>query len=235
MLAYRTSADQLDDLTRMAKSTTLHNLKVFCNSIISRYGQEYLRAPTKDYMEMVLCLHEAKGWPRLLGSSLDVMQWEWKNCSNAHRGAFQGKDEVATVALEAAVDCRLWFWHAWFGMPGANNDLNILDRSPFFRDLTAGRTPAVNFTINNKEHNLGYYLVDGIYPDWHIFVKTISEPQGAKRAHFSNGSRGSTQGHRASICCATSKVEDPGASVQTLVSGCNESCHHCMYHNTQHD
>ena len=43
-------------------------------------------------------------WPGLLGS-LDVMQWEWKNCPKAHRGAFQGKHEVATVALEAAVDC----------------------------------------------------------------------------------------------------------------------------------
>ena len=101
-LPYGASADQPDDLTRMAESTTLHNLKVFCNSIISRYGTEYLRAPTKDDMEMVLRLHEAKGWPGLLGS-LDVMQWEWKNCPKAHRGAFQGKDGVATVALEAAV------------------------------------------------------------------------------------------------------------------------------------
>jgi len=84
----------------------------------------------KDDMEMVLRLHEAKGWLGLLGS-LDVMQWEWKNCPKAHRGAFQGKDGVATVALEAAVDCRLWFWHAWFGMPGANNNLNILDCSIF--------------------------------------------------------------------------------------------------------
>ena len=66
-----------------------------------------------------------KGWPDLLGS-LDVMHWEWKNCPKVHRGAYQGKEGVATIALEAAVDCRLWFWHAWFGMPGANNDLNIL-------------------------------------------------------------------------------------------------------------
>jgi hypothetical protein len=113
-----------------------------------------------------------------------VREWEWKNCPKAHRGAFQVKDAVATVALEAAVDGRVWFWHKWFGMPGAINDLNILDLSPFFWYLTAGRTPAINFIINNKEHNLGYYLVDGIYPDCHIFLKTISEPQGARHAYF---------------------------------------------------
>ncbi|GKD28029.1 putative ribonuclease H-like domain-containing protein, partial [Tanacetum coccineum] len=28
--------------------------------------------------------------------------------------------------LEAVVDQQLWFWHAYFGVPGANNDLNVL-------------------------------------------------------------------------------------------------------------
>ena len=42
MLAYGTSADQLDDLTRMSESTTLNNLQHFCNAIINRYGKEYL-------------------------------------------------------------------------------------------------------------------------------------------------------------------------------------------------
>ena len=30
-----------------------------------------------------------------------------------------------------------------------------------------------------------YYLVDGIYPNWSTFVKTISCPQGLKKKHFS--------------------------------------------------
>lgn len=132
MLAYGTSADQLDDLTRMAESIPLRNLKFSCNSIIRRYGTEFMRAPTKDNMKMVLLFLEAKSQPGCLGS-LNVMQREWKNCSKAYRGAFQGKDEVDIVALEAgAVDCRISFWHIWFGTPGANNNLNILDCSPIW-------------------------------------------------------------------------------------------------------
>ena len=61
MLAYGTSADQLDDLTRMSESTTLNNLQHFCNAIINRYGKEYLRAPTKEDLEMILRLHEGQG------------------------------------------------------------------------------------------------------------------------------------------------------------------------------
>ena len=183
MLAYGASADQLDEYIHMAESTCLNNLQRFCQSIIGKYGEEYLRAPTAEDLEKILALHASKGWPRMLGL-LDVMKWEWKNCPVVWQGMYQGKEEVPTVALEAVVDHRLWFWHAWFGMPGSNNDINVLDQSPLLKDLMHGQAPEITFTVNGKQYKMGYYLADGIYPDWKIFIKTILEPQVAKHHLF---------------------------------------------------
>ncbi len=32
---------------------------------------------------------------------------------------------------------------------------------------------------------MAYYLTDGIYPDWALFMKTILEPSSIKKQHFS--------------------------------------------------
>lgn len=47
MLAYGSSADQLDELIRIGESTAIEALKTFCSSIICLFGAEYLRKPTQ--------------------------------------------------------------------------------------------------------------------------------------------------------------------------------------------
>jgi len=51
-------------------------------------------------------------------------------------------------------------------MPGSNNDINVLDQSPLLKDLMYGQAPEITFTVIGKQYKMGYYLVDGIYPDW---------------------------------------------------------------------
>ncbi|XP_072146396.1 uncharacterized protein [Setaria viridis] len=47
-----------------------------------------------------------------------------------------------------------------------------------------GQAPKVNYTINNNEYTMGYYLADGIYPSWATIVKSIPDPQGNKKKYF---------------------------------------------------
>ena len=86
--------------------------------------------------------------------------------------------------LEAVASQDLWIWHSFFGVAGSNNDINVLNQSPLFTNVLQGRAPPVQFTINGRQYNMGYYLVDGIYPEWAAFVKTITLPQSERDKLF---------------------------------------------------
>jgi hypothetical protein len=46
--------------------------------------------------------------------------------------------------------------------------------------------PLVKFEANGNKYNYGYFLTDGIYPRWQIFVKPVIQPQGKKQTQFHN-------------------------------------------------
>ncbi|GJS09254.1 ALP1-like protein [Tanacetum coccineum] len=57
-----------------------------------------------------------------------------------------------------------------------NNDVNVLRQSLLFNDLKAGKAPDVLFVGNNVTYKREYYLTDGIYSEWSVLIKSISNP-----------------------------------------------------------
>ena len=94
----------------------------------------------------------------------------------AWAGQYKGKEKKPTVVLEAIADSELWIWGCNVGHPGSMNDLNVLDCSILVRDIMMdSMMPDFRYEVNNRSRDLCYYLVDGIYPKWAIFIDTISE------------------------------------------------------------
>lgn len=180
-LAYGVPPDMLDDQYGMAESTGRNALRHFCKAIIRLYGEEYLRSPTNEDVERILRENSERGFPGMLGS-LDCMHWEWKNCPTGWHGMYKGKEKVPTIILEAVASKDRWIWHAFFGLPGSLNDINVLDRSYLFQDVANGQGPDVNFSINGHQYNMGYYLTDGIYPQYAAFVKGHRNPSNEKES-----------------------------------------------------
>ncbi|XP_076904015.1 uncharacterized protein LOC143559267 [Bidens hawaiensis] len=93
---------------------------------------------------------ERHGFPGMLGS-LDCMHVGWAMCPTAWRGQFHRGDHPGpTIVLEAVASQDLWFWHAFFGVAGSNNDLNVIDQSPIFDDLIDGVEPPQAFFYFTK-------------------------------------------------------------------------------------
>jgi hypothetical protein len=105
------------------------------------------------------------------------------------RGDHHGRP---TIMLEAVASRDLWIWHAYFGSAGSNNDINVLNDGHLFDEVISGRDYTVEYEVNGNRYTQPYYLVDGIYPNWSRFVKTIRRPKEDKHklfAKFQEGAR----------------------------------------------
>nr|XP_011458220.1 PREDICTED: putative nuclease HARBI1 [Fragaria vesca subsp. vesca] len=183
MIAYGAPADSLDDYLKIGESTAIRCLKRFCRAVIDVFGARYLRTPNTEDVARILYIGEERGFPGIL-ESLDCMHWRWKNCPTAWAGMYSGRSRSPTIILEAVADYNLWIWHAHFGLPDSNNDINVLEASHLFANLAEGKSPPAHYKILDKDYDTGYYLADGIYPKWSTLVQTIHDPQGPKKAHF---------------------------------------------------
>jgi hypothetical protein len=189
MPAYGALGDSTNDYLRMAESTAFDCFYRFCRAVIAVFGDTYLRSPTVQDTAQILAFNEARGFPEMLGS-INCKHWKWKNCPFSWQRMYKGHKKGCTVILEAVATHDLWIWHFFFGMSGSNNDINILQCSPIFSKLVEGHAPSVDFVINDRHYNKGYYLANGIYPKWATFVKTISSPILPKEVAFVKAQEG---------------------------------------------
>ncbi|XP_076946927.1 uncharacterized protein LOC143618716 [Bidens hawaiensis] len=137
-----------------------------------------------DIQRMYMVHGEKHGFPGMLGS-LDCMHVGWAMCPTSWRGRFHRGDHPGpTIIFEAAASQDLWIWHAFFGVAGSNNDLNVIDQSPIIDDLIDGVEPPQAFFANGEHFKYGYYLVDGIYNEWGILVQAYAAPVSDKRKYF---------------------------------------------------
>jgi hypothetical protein len=65
----------------------------------------------------------------------------------------------------------------FFGVVGSNNNINVLNQSSLFIIVIRWRTPEVSLTVNGRERHMRYYLTDGIYSFWSVFVKDVPVPK----------------------------------------------------------
>ncbi|XP_042027114.1 uncharacterized protein LOC121774279 [Salvia splendens] len=166
----------LDGYLHVSEQTGRECLAKFCRAVIETFKNAYLRKPTTDDTKMMVNMHErVHEFPGMLGS-IDSMHWQWKNCPIAWRRHYTSghKGTYPTIVLETVADQRLLIWL----------DLNVLNESLMFNNLCVGRAPNIEFTANRRRYSMGYFLADGIYPRWLVFVKTITCPTTPKRSLF---------------------------------------------------
>ncbi|XP_071729176.1 protein ALP1-like [Rutidosis leptorrhynchoides] len=185
-LAYGYTPDALDEYLQMSERVGRESLLNFTMCIIDLYNSDYLREPSSHDIQRLYEAHERiHGLPGMLGS-IDCMHWAWAKCSVAWRGQYmRGDHSHPTIMLEAVASYDNWIWHAYFGVAGSNNDLNVLNTSDLFNSMLNEDMPDVPFIANGVEYKRGYYLADEIYPTWASFVKGFSSAVDEKRTYFS--------------------------------------------------
>ncbi|GJZ17707.1 WAT1-related protein isoform X1 [Tanacetum coccineum] len=134
---------------------------VKCTSVIHQLAynavpnnlDEYLQIGDKTSRDCLMdfCngVMELYGEEFLRKPTIDCTKWSWAQCPTAYRAQFS---------------------------TGSNNDINVLRQSLVLNDLKVGKAQEVPFVANDVNYKWGYYLTDGIYPEWVVLIKSISQP-----------------------------------------------------------
>ncbi|KAI5342819.1 hypothetical protein L3X38_010695 [Prunus dulcis] len=62
---------------------------------------------------------------------------------------YENRKGQKSIILEAVAGFDIWVWHAFYGVAGSQNDLNVLGQSPVFNDVLRGQSSNIAYQVNN--------------------------------------------------------------------------------------
>jgi hypothetical protein len=186
-LAIGPADDALDENFEISESQLNIDVKAFARLIKLNFGQQYMnRQPSEQEIERSFKVGTIRGFPGAF-ASWDCKHFKWDKCPVALQGQYRGKEGDETIVLEAICDHDLYVWYHFFGTAGSLNDINILHRSPIVSSILSERFPIKapwRYQLDNNERDWMYFLVDGIYPRWAIFVNGVRQPLTEQEQYF---------------------------------------------------
>ena len=169
LLSTGASSDSLDDAVYMSEETVRSYFKQFCIDILQVYGGRFFnKFPSRSELVTLQESYSNLGFPGCIGA-VDCMKYVWKNCPATMKGQYLNTrdSKSATIQCEGWCDHSLYCWSWFAGRPGTNNDLNVLAKSPLFRNIFSENfsiTVPEGYRISSSgfQHHLLYLLADGI-------------------------------------------------------------------------
>jgi len=100
--------------------------------------------------------------------------------------AYQSCKGKTCSVVEAVCDKDLWMWHLFVGAPGSLSDMNVMQNSQLYLDVTGGHLPprGMPVTIIERKRTLPCYLFDGIYPRYAFLLSPHSNTSTEEHTTF---------------------------------------------------
>lgn len=79
------------------------------------------------------------------------MHSKWKNYLTEWTDSYAGHKESPKIILEVLANYDIQIWHDYFGLSGTNNDINMLESSHIFNDLTQFIAPLAHYFVRGLQ------------------------------------------------------------------------------------
>jgi Plant transposon protein len=182
-LAYGVPSYAFMDYFHMSQTLADKCCEQFDQIMIELFGHEFLRFPTADDLTAIVDLHKAIHGVDGMFGSLDCSHTGWRSCPVAWQSSYHGHYGSPSIILEAVCDHHLFIWHFAYGFAGSLNDINVMNESPLIERFINGEfaelekeANVVPYSLGTEEFDALYVLVDGIYPSFARFVRSMRQP-----------------------------------------------------------